>query len=137
MYQPAADCSRGEFMRPFASVSVLSMANSFNCLLQATDSINNFFLLLLLFLHNHVYRANPCGSCDSLLLQMIKPCQNSTKETMNTKQGPADFVFSFSPKLSSVKTAEEGRGLDFFFPFLLAAISTEPVSPQARLWVDG
>lgn len=105
-----------EFMRPFASVSVLSMANSFNCLLQAIDSVNNFFLLLL-FLHNHVYCVNPCGSCDSLLLQMIKPCQNSTKETMNTKQGPADFRFYFSPKLSSVKTAEEGRRLDFSFPF--------------------
>lgn len=113
-YQPPANCSRGEFMRPFPSVSVLSMANSFNCLLQATDSINNFFLLLLL-LHNHIYHVNPCGSCDSLLLQMIKPCQNSTKETMNTKQGPADFSFYFSPKLSSVKTAEEGRRLDFSF----------------------
>lgn len=68
------------------------MSNTFKRLLQATDSINNLFLLLLL-LHNHVYRVNPCGSGDSLLLQMIKPCQNSTEETMNTKQGPADFLF--------------------------------------------
>lgn len=96
-YQLAAGFSKGEFMRPLASVSVLSMANSFNCLLQATDSTNNFFLLLLLLLHNHVYRVNPCGSRDSFLLQMIKPCQNSTKETMNTKQALPTFPFIFRP----------------------------------------
>lgn len=131
-YQPPDNRSRSEFMRPFASVSVLSMANSFNCLLQATDSINNFFLLLLL-LHNHVYCVNPCGRCDSLLLQMIKPCQNSTKETMNTKQGPADFILYISPKLSSVKTAEEGRRLDFSFFFSLLP-SQQSWCPSGHDW---
>lgn len=134
-YQPPAECSRGEFMRPFASVSVLSMADSFNCLLQATDSINNFFLLLLL-LHNHLYRVNPCGSCDSLLLQMIKPCQNSTKETMNTKQGPADFIFYFFAQIIKCENCWGGKTATFFFPLLCAAISTESVSLRAPLWID-
>lgn len=49
---------------------------------------------------------------------------------MNTKQGSADFRFYFSPKLSSVKTAEEGLDFSFPFPSLVPLGTTDRVKSE-------
>lgn len=88
-----------------SSVSLLTTANSF--LLQATNSINSFFLLLL---HNHVstvlIHAEAVIVC---FCRWLNPVKIAPRKQWIPNRALPTLYFIFSLKLSSVKTAEEGR----------------------------
>lgn len=88
-----------------SSVSLLTTANSF--LLQATNSINSFFLLLL---HNHVstvlIHAEAVIVC---FCRWLNPVKIAPRKQWIPNRALPTLYFIFSLKLSSVKIAEEGR----------------------------
>lgn len=96
---------RDKFTRLVASVSLLTTANSF--LLQATNSINSFFLLLL---HNHVstvlIHAEAVIVC---FCRWLNPVKIAPRKQWIPNRALPTLYFIFSLRLSSVKTAEEGR----------------------------
>lgn len=126
MYHPAGDCSSSVFIRSFG---ICLDCCCFLFLLQASHS-RNPSIHIRLFLHNHIHSVNSYGSGHSLFLQMIKPCQNTTVETLNTKQGQAAFTFCFFAQIFKYENCwggKKGRKTGRFSSlslFFYAAITT-------------